>query len=61
MASTLQVDGAITGSSTINNVSISTFGTGSFLLSNDGGTGTIDAANYNVGFGFEVFDDLTSG
>ena len=34
---------------------------GSMLISNDGGTGTLDAASNNTGFGHEVFDDLTSG
>ena len=33
----------------------------SMLISNDGGTGTLDAASDNTGFGHEVFDDLTSG
>ena len=61
MASTLQVDGAITGSSTINGVGINVIETGSILISNDGGTGTISSAVRNTGFGFEVFDDLTTG
>ena len=64
MASTLQVDGAITGSSTINGVGISyniTNFSNSLLISNDAGTGTLDAASNNTGFGHEVFDDLTSG
>jgi len=34
---------------------------GSMLISNDGGTGTLNAASNNTGFGHEVFDDLTSG
>ncbi len=64
MASTLQVDGAITGSSTINGVGISyniTNFSNSLLISNDAGTGTLDAASNNTGLGHEVFDDLTSG
>ena len=34
---------------------------GGLLISNDGGTGTLDAAYYNTGFGWEVLDDLTTG
>jgi len=64
MASTLQVDGAITGSSTINGVgikyNIADFSQ-SLLISNDAGTGTLSSASNNTGLGHEVFDDLTSG
>ena len=68
MASTLQVDGAITGSSTIvgstiNGVGISSNITNfanSILISNDAGTGTLDAATKNTGLGWEVFDDITT-
>jgi hypothetical protein len=34
---------------------------GGILISNDGGTGTLDAAYYNTGYGWEAFDDLTTG
>ena len=34
---------------------------GSILINNDGGTGTLSNAYYNTGFGWEVFDDLTTG
>ena len=61
MASTLQVDGAITGSSTINGVGINVIETESILVSNDGVTGTISSALRNTGFGYEAFDDLTTG
>jgi hypothetical protein len=37
-----------------------TFGTSSIMIG-DTTTGTIDAANYNVGLGVDVFEDLTSG
>ena len=37
-----------------------TFGTSSIMIG-DNATGTIDAANYNVGLGVDVFNDLTSG
>ena len=46
---------------TINGVGINVIETGSILVSNDGGTGTISSALRNTGLGFEVFDDLTSG
>jgi hypothetical protein len=36
------------------------FGTSSIMIGDDV-TGTIDAANYNVGLGVDVFEDLTSG
>ena len=61
MASTLQVDGAITFSSTLNSFGLKAFGTGSLLISQDGGTGTIDAADNNTGFGNEMFNALTTG
>ena len=34
---------------------------GSMIINNDGATGTINNAYYNTGYGWEVFDDLTSG
>ena len=37
-----------------------TFGTSSIMIG-DNATGTIDAANYNVGLGIDVFAALTSG
>jgi len=55
MASTLVVG------STINGFGLKTFGTNSFLISEDGATGTIDDAQYNVGYGVNVFEALTSG
>ena len=64
MASTLQVDGAITSSSTINGVGIKfnvTNFTNSLLISNDAGTGTLSTANNNTGLGNDVFNVLTSG
>ena len=64
MASTLQVDGAITGSSTINGVGIKfniTNFSNSLLISNDAGTGTLSSASNNAGLGHEVFNVLTSG
>ena len=70
MASTLQVDGAITSSSTINGVGIKfnvTNFTNSLLISNDAGTGTLSTANNNTGLGYlqssgnDVFNVLTSG
>ena len=64
MASTLQVDGAITTSSTINGVGIKfnvTNFSNSLLISNDAGTGTLSTANNNTGLGHEVFNVLTSG
>ena len=64
MASTLQVDGAITSSSTINGVGIKfnvTDFSNSLLISNDAGTGTLSTANNNTGLGHEVFNVLTSG
>jgi hypothetical protein len=54
------VSGALTAG-TINGVGITSFGTNSMVISSDGSTGTIDAANFNTGFGHEVFDDITSG
>lgn len=36
------------------------FGTSSIMIGDDV-TGTIDAANYNVGLGVDVFEDLTNG
>ena len=64
MASTLQVDGAITSSSTINGVGIKfniTNFSNSLLISNDAGTGTLSTASNNTGLGHEVFNVLTSG
>ena len=65
MASTLQVDGAITTSSTINGIAIkpadgTNFPT-SILISNDANTGTLDDAGNNTGIGHNVFDALTTG
>jgi hypothetical protein len=63
MASTLQVDGAITGSSTINGVGIKadiTNFTNSILISNDAATGTLSSATHNTGLGHNVFDAITS-
>ena len=34
---------------------------GSILISHDGTTGTLDNAYYNTGYGYEVFDKITSG
>ena len=34
---------------------------GSILISHDGTTGTLDNALYNTGYGYEVFDKITSG
>ena len=34
---------------------------GSLIINNDGATGSINNAYYNTGYGWEVFDDLTSG
>ena len=34
---------------------------GSLLISHDGTTGTLNNAYYNTGFGYEVFDKITSG
>ena len=49
------------GATDINGLSdAKTFGTGSIMLG-DTTTGTIDAANYNYGFGVDVFHSLTSG
>ena len=61
----LTYDGsALSVTGTINGVGISSnitnFST-SILISNDAGTGTLDAASNNTGLGWEVFDDLTSG
>ena len=36
------------------------FGTSSIMIGDDA-TGTIDAANYNVGLGVDIFAALTSG
>ena len=46
---------------TVNSIGISQLETNSILISNDGGTGTLDNAIQNTGLGFEVFDDLTQG
>mgnify|MGYP003133407272 CR=1 FL=1 len=64
MASTLQVDGAITSSSTINGVTIKadvTNFTDSILISQNASTGTLSSATDNVGIGDDVFAALTSG
>jgi hypothetical protein len=56
-------DLTITGASTAatyNGIASKTFGTGSIMIG-DTTTGTIDAANYNVGLGVDVFAALTSG
>ena len=53
--------GAATFSGTINGFGLKNFGTDSFLISEDGTTGTIDDAQYNVGYGVNVFQALTSG
>jgi trimeric autotransporter adhesin len=45
---------------TVNGIASKTFGTGSIMIG-DTTTGTIDAANYNVGLGVDVFAALTSG
>ena len=53
--------GTVSGASSINDLSdAKTFGTGSIMMG-DATTGTIDAANYNTGFGIDVFEALTSG
>jgi hypothetical protein len=44
----------------INGIASKTFGTDSIMIG-DTTTGTIDAANYNVGLGVDVFAALTSG
>ena len=41
--------GAASFNSTVNGFGLKTFGTHSFLISEDGATGTIDDAQYNVG------------
>ena len=49
---------------TINSVGISSNITNfseSMLISNDAGTGTLSSADNNTGFGYEVFDDITTG
>ena len=65
MASTLQVDGAITTSSTINGIAIKPADGTNFpnglLISNDGNTGTLNDAGFNTGIGDNVFDALTTG
>jgi hypothetical protein len=49
------------GASSINDLSdAKTFGTSSIMLG-DATTGTISGANYNVGLGIDVFEDLTTG
>ena len=49
------------GATSINGLSdAKTFGTSSLMLG-DASTGTIDAANYNVGLGVDVFAALTTG
>ena len=49
------------GASAINDLSdAKTLGTSSIMLG-DATTGVINAANYNTGFGVDVFDDLTEG
>ena len=49
------------GASAINDLSdAKPFGTSSIMLG-DATTGVINAANYNTGFGVDVFDDLTEG
>ena len=56
--------GAATFNSTINGVGISyniTNFSESMLISNDAGTGTLDNAAANTGFGHDVFNVLTSG
>ena len=57
----LTVGGTITVTGAINGFGLKAFGTESLLISQDGGTGTINAANYNTGFGHNVFNALTSG
>jgi len=62
--STLALTGSQTTTGTINGVGIKyniTDFVGSLLISNDAGTGTLDAASANTGIGHEVFDDLTTG
>jgi len=61
---TVTTTGAVAVGGTINGVgiisNITNFSNG-ILISNDGGTGTLNAASYNTGLGWEVFDDLTTG
>ena len=45
---------------TVNGIASKTFGTSSIMIG-DTTTGTIDAANYNVGLGVDVFNTLTTG
>jgi hypothetical protein len=45
---------------TVNGIASKTFGTSSIMIG-DTTTGTIDAANYNVGLGVDVFAALTTG
>ena len=57
-------DGITVSSGLINGVGIKyniTDFSNSLLISNDAGTGTLDAASHNTGLGDQVFDDLTSG
>ena len=49
------------GASAVNDLSdAKTFGTSSIMIG-DATTGTISGANYNVGLGIDVFEDLTTG
>ena len=57
----LQTDGSGTLSfSTVSTPAFKTFGTSSIMIGDDA-TGTINAADYNVGLGVDVFAALTSG
>jgi hypothetical protein len=57
----IESDGATTFTGTINGFGLKTFGTASLLISDDGNTGSLSSADYNTGFGHDVFNSFTTG
>ena len=60
-AMTINHAGNVIFAGTINDFKLKAFGTSSMLISEDGSTGSLSAANYNTGFGHSVFNSFTSG